>query len=243
MDDNNQVLVTLNQTGVDLLPDEIESVLNLDDKSNEQKRKHLADYFKVEENKLSRQLLERYAEVDQVITRISAGSVHEDIRGRLVETLLSAKRCYAHAEYRACIELCAVFGEMLANYLCIADKTYLLNGLKSLSQDDQKIINKKGTVDLYFTDKLNQQLRLRWLVCANIIDSSDKDVLLEIHNARIKYFHHWSTDPENAKPDALTAMTKLSSVGAKYLEILGAIPGSLNQKNYERVKQYMIAVK
>lgn len=237
------MLVTLNQAGIDLAEDEIDSVLDLDNKMQESKREHLSNHFNVEMDKLSKQMLIRYSQADKVMARISAGSADEDIRKRITETLLSTKRCYSHSEYRACIEMCALLGEMLANYLCIADKDKLASVITNLEESDQKAIKKKGMEDKYFSDKYNQRFRLMWLEKADVIDVHDKMCLLHIHELRIKYFHHWNTDPENAQVDALDALARVSAIAAKYLEILGKNPRTYNQVNVNRIKRYMAAVK
>lgn len=41
MDEHNQLLVTLNQAGIDLTDDEIDSVLNLEDRQRNQKENNL----------------------------------------------------------------------------------------------------------------------------------------------------------------------------------------------------------
>lgn len=144
MDESNRVLVTLNQAGIDLIENEIDSVLNLNDNTKESKRENLASHFNVEKDKLSKQMLIRYAQADKVMTRISAGSAREDIKARSSDTLLSTKRCYAHAEYRACIELCALLGEMLANYLCIADKDKLISVIGDMEASNQNNNSKRN---------------------------------------------------------------------------------------------------
>lgn len=176
------------------------------------------------------------------MTRISVGSAHDDLTERLIDTLLSTKRCYSHAEYRACIELCALLGEMLANYLCIADKEKLILTIDDMEKNDKNLINKFGTSDKYFSDEYNQRFRLKWLTKADVLDVHDKACLLYIHDLRIKYFHHWNTDPKNAQSDALDVLARVSSIASKYLEIAGKQPGTLNQENMDRLKRYMNAV-
>ena len=240
---SDNVLVTLNQTGIDLKENEIDSVLNSNDKKYEIKRRNLAHHFNIEENKLSKMILVRYAQADRVMTRVSIGLAHKDISVRLSDILLSVKRCYSYAEYRACIEMCALLGEMLANYLCIADKNELLSIIHYMSKDESNTIKRNGTSDKYFSDKYNQLFRLSWLYKADILDVHDKTCLSQIHELRIKYFHHWNTDPCNAQNDALDALGKISAIAAKYLDLLTNTPGSYNQANINRIKRYMCAVK
>jgi len=242
MDDENRLLVTLNQAGVDLNEHEIDSVLDLNNQTMELKREHLASHFNLERDKLSKQMLSRYAQADKVMIRVSAGSAEESIRERITNTLLSTKRCYSHAEYRACIEMCALLGVMLANYLCIADKEKLVSVISNLENSDQKKIQNKRTSDKYFSDKYNQRFRLMWLNKADVIDVHDEACLLYIHELRIKYFHHWSTDPSNAQSDALDVLGRISAIAAKYLEILGKQSRTYNQDNLDRIKRYMTAV-
>lgn len=145
-------------------------------------------------------------------------------------------------QYRACIEMCALLGEMLANYLCIADKEKLVIVIDNLEDSDQKKIQNKGTSDKYFSDKYNQRFRLMWLNKANVIDVHDEKCLLFIHELRIKYFHHWNTDPSDAQSDALDALVRISAIAAKYLEKIGKQPRTYNQDNLDRIKRYMDAV-
>lgn len=105
-----------------------------------------------------------------------------------------------------------------------------------------KTITQKGTSDKYFSDEYNQRFRLMWLDKAGILDVHDKACLLHIHDLRIKYFHHWNTDPSNAQSDALDALARISAVTSKYLEILGKKPRTVNQENIERIKRYMAAI-
>jgi hypothetical protein len=167
--------------------------------------------------------------------RISAGTYEEDIHTRLIDILASAKRCYSYGEFFACVELCALHGEMLANYLCITSRDVLFQDsvINSLSSCEQKNIRKQeGTK--FFSDKLNQRLRLKWLKNGEIIVSEDNDHLEIVHNLRIRYFHHWSSNRTSIEEDALTALSEVSQVSANYLELLGH-----NEENLNRVKQYM----
>jgi hypothetical protein len=242
MDERNSRLVTLNQAGEGLKESEIDSVLDLGNTATASKRSNLASYFNVEEDKLSRQMLIRYAQADEVMARISAGSADQDIRKRVTNTLQSTKRCYSHAEYIACIEMCALLGEMIANYLCIADKEKLIAVIDDLEEGDKKIINRIGTSDKYFSDEYNQLFRLKWLNKADVIDTHDETCLVYIHKLRIKYFHHWSTDHENAQTDALDVLVRGSGIAAKYLEVLGKKPRTFNQANLDRIERYQKAV-
>lgn len=239
---NNEIDYSLNLAGIDLTIDEVDSVLNLDDNTKKYKREGLAIQFSIEIDKLSKQMLTRYAEADKVMTRISLGPAHHDIHRRLIDTLQSTKRCYSHAEYTACIELCALYGEMLANYLCIADKDKLIAVIDDMDGKNKKIIKRLGTSDKYFADAYSQSFRLKWLEKSNIIDVHDKVCLLHVHNLRIKYFHHWNTNTDNAKSEALDALARISSIASKYLETLGAQSGTYNQENRNRISRYMTAV-
>lgn len=99
-----------------------------------------------------------------------------------------------------------------------------------------------GTSEKYFTDKYNQRFRIRWLVKADILAPDDETHLLSIHDLRVKYFHHWNTDPDHAEADALDALAKISKIASKYLEILGTPPDKFNQANMARIRRYMDAV-
>jgi hypothetical protein len=67
------------------------------------------------------------------MARISFGANQDEIYQRLIGSIVAAKRCFAHAEYLACIELCALHGEMLANYLCITESAYYYEGERQIS--------------------------------------------------------------------------------------------------------------
>jgi hypothetical protein len=176
------------------------------------------------------------------MARIRVGTNNEDIYARLIGTLVSAKRCYSNAEYLACIELCALHGEMMANYLCITEKERLKKVFNALPQKNQDSINADKGAGIYFSDKLNQTLRLRWLLKAGVISSDDRKQFLYPHGLRIKYFHHWSPKDKNAQQDSIKVLSKLSPVTAKFLEILGSEPRTYNTANLERVKRYMTIV-
>ncbi len=135
-----KVLVSLNVLGIDLKKEEVDAVLANEANQFELKQRWLISFFQLENSsELIKNVLIRYAEADQLMARISVGANQADIYDRLINTLVSAKRCYSNAEYIACIELCALHGEMLANYLCITEKGLLekafcqiLNALKNI---------------------------------------------------------------------------------------------------------------
>jgi hypothetical protein len=112
----------------------------------------------------------------------------------------------------------------------------------SLPQKNQESINADKGEGIYFSDKLNQTLRLRWLLKAVVISSDDRKQLLYAHGLRIKYFHHWSPKDRNEQQDSIKVLSKLSPVTAKFLEILGSEPRTYNTANLERVKRYMSIV-
>lgn len=240
---NVRVTGMFNVLGIDLSENEIDGVLDGRNQSLESKRNWLRSFFKLEHpSELTRIVLIRYAEADAVMARIGFGTNQEEIYDRLIGTMVSSKRCYANAEYLACIELCALHGEMLANYLCITARESLEEVLSGLPQVNQDSIKADRGAGIYFANKINQTLRLRWLIKAGLISPDDRKRLLYAHGLRIKYFHHWSPKQRNEQQDAIKALAKLSPVTAKYLEILGSEPRTYNTANLERVKRYMSIV-
>jgi hypothetical protein len=239
---NATVTVKFNVLGINLKESEINAVLNYEETSKPItfQREWLAGFFHLSQTELTRDLLSRYAEADSCMSRISAGTNHKDIHSRLISTLASAKRCYSYGEYLASIELCALHGEMLANYLFITSKDDINSVLSKLSEKDRKKIDVKCSDELYFSDGLGQLLRLRLLIKANVIDHEDKKQLEKIHGLRIKYFHHWQKMTTNEAKSALVALSAVSLVSVKYLEILGnGRPEKFNNANLDRVKRYM----
>ncbi|HAU1475606.1 TPA: hypothetical protein JBI62_00850 [Legionella pneumophila] len=237
MEDNN-IYAKLNVLGVDLPKDQVDAIL---DQSNQTdivcfRREWLSGFFSVKQTELERNYLERYAEADNVMTNISVGSYNDDIHTRLIQSLASAKRCYSYGEYLACIELCALHGEMLVNYLCTSDRTVLESAMDKLSKSDKKHIIDKRSQGPFFADGINQTVRIRWLLSGNIIDDKDKEAVGIIHEMRINYFHRWLPGNENTRRDALSALETITPVSAKYLELLH------NECNVSRIKRYMRCV-
>ena len=236
--ERRQVFARLNVLGVDLPDSEIASVLDLTNQTQitSFRREWLSSFFSVAQSELHRASLERYAEADNAMANISAGSFDDDIHTRVIQPLASAKKCYAYAEYLACIELCALHGEMLVNYLCSADRAGLETVMDALTDDDRKHILDRQEKGAFFADRINQTVRIRWLLAGNIIDNNDRDALGKVHGMRINYFHRWRPGNEDVKNDALDALTTISTVSAKYLELLD------NQNNVARIRRYMAIV-
>ncbi len=238
------VITKPNVLGIDLRKDQVGAVLKNEDEESDfgHKRRWLSSFFQLDDlSELTRDMLNRYAEVDEKMARITFGSNDEGIYARLIGTLASAKRCYSYAEYLACIELCALHGEMLANYLCITEKEDLETIFTDLSIKLQKSITNKKGVDACYSDEIRQGDRLKWLEKAKILSADDKKALLFVHELRKKYFHHWSPKAESEKQDAIEALSMVSPATAKFLEIFDSSPSAnnINTANLERVKRYM----
>lgn len=236
---NDMAIYTrFNVLGIDLLEDQIRDILDLSIESTEVqfRREWLASFFSIDESELSRTNLTRYAEVDLAMTNISAGSNNDDIHTRVIQPLASAKKCYAYSEYLASIELTALHAEMLVNYLCTADKDALESKRNSLSAQDQQHINDNISEGAFFADKINQVVRLRWLLSANLINIDDKKAFERVHGLRINYFHRWQPSVNNAKNDALDIMSTISPISAKYLELHD------KANNIERIRRYMKSI-
>ncbi len=244
--------VKLNLLGIDLTKDQVDSVVTAKSTNKDdffwKKKRHLVAFFRLEnDSELTRNLLTRYAEADEAMTRISIGSNDDDIRARLMDTLASAKRCYSHTEYLACIELCALHAEMLANFLCITEREKLEVVFPNLPEEAQKAINDNKGDGIYFSDTFPQGVRLKWLTTANILSRDNKRRLFTIHDQRKKYFHHWSTKRGNEKQDAILALSVISPVTSHYLETLKVDnidqrTDIINRVNLVRIDRYMSIV-
>lgn len=92
---SSNVTVRLNGLGMGLNISQINAVLNLEDKSVSIQRRWLVSFFQLQPPELTRALLTRYIQADAIMARVSAGTFQEDIHSRLINTLASAKRCYA----------------------------------------------------------------------------------------------------------------------------------------------------
>lgn len=229
----NTIRLRLNVLGIGLNRNQIKSVLDPNDDSVRKEREGLDNFFGVAVSRFDEALLERYVKADEKMSRISAGTSESDIHNLLINTLASAKRSYTYGEFLACIELCALHGEMIANYLCVINKEVLYSNAtkEKLSSEDQNSINKYQKAK-FFSNRINQQFRINWLRIGNIISEKDKKNLTDVHKLRRKYFHHWAphSDPES---DSLDVLYKTSLVSSKYLELYK------NQENIKKVEQYM----
>jgi hypothetical protein len=88
-------------------------------------RENIASFFNISTDQLTKALLVRYTKACEEMTNISVGSYAQDIHTKLINTLSSAKRCFSYGEVVACIEVCALHGEMLTNFLCIVHEEQL----------------------------------------------------------------------------------------------------------------------
>ncbi|KTD25124.1 hypothetical protein [Legionella maceachernii] len=228
---NQQVIVSINPIGYKIELADIDNILAL---PKDVISKHVAHFFKIKPEELTRSILSRYVSACDKMTNISIASAHEDIQTKLINPLASAKRCYSYDETLACIELCAMHGEMICNFLCIINEIQLKDPLvvAKLSKEKQGKINKHIAKNNFY-DAMNQQLRLEWLYCSNIITQNDYQDLLIVHETRKKYFHHWGHDHTSLDSDALKCLELLSRVTAKYLEVLDT------NQNIQIIKSYI----
>lgn len=224
-----------NVLGVNLPEEDIDSVLDLNNQTVIVTflREWLSSFFSVEQSELCKTYLKRYSEAHNAMSKISFGSFEDDIHTKVIQSLASAKKCYAYAEYLACIELCALHGEMLVNYLCTANRNTLESLINKLTDDDQEYINELKSDGAFFADKIKQTVRVRWLLASNVINLDDGKALIKVHGMRINYFHRWRSKSKNSKNDALDALATLSPVSAKYLELYD------RQDNIALIKRYM----
>ncbi|KTD69993.1 hypothetical protein Lsan_0077 [Legionella santicrucis] len=237
------VTLKFNVLGYHLNENDISQLLDLDNQSYCNERKWICAFFELDSSELYRALLERYVEACDIMTNISAGTTQENIHTKLISTLSSAKKTFSFGEYLACIELCALHGEMLANYLCITSSDELINNIGNMESKDQIKIRSRGDTKLInIANNLDQSLRIRWLQHAKIISDTERKNLIDVHRLRTNYFHRWSTKIHNQKKDALKALEQISNVSANFLELLGS-GSNVNEHNFKRVKQYMEIVK
>ncbi len=232
--DENKILVTLNPIGYKIELNEINRILDLNDKIYEVQRANVSNFFAIKPEFLTKELLEKYVEACQAMTNISVGSFNNEISSKLIGTLSSAKRCFSYREFLACIELCALHGEMLANFLCIINKESLQQPaiLDKLESNVKKSVKKHLKFDDFY-DRLNHTHRLVWLETGDVIKNIEKSCFSEIHDTRIKYFHHWNQSLKEKEQDALNGLKNISSMSAKFLELFA------NQVNIQKIKEYM----
>lgn len=234
MDKENQVLATMNPFGYVINENDVDRILNPNTSIDKVEREHVSHFFKVPAEKLSKELLMSYAKANKVMTNVSIGSYHEYIRTKLIDTIAGAKRCFCYGEYLATIELCALHGEMLANFLCIVHE----DELKESTVIDNLKGKSKGSVaqclaDDNFYDALNQKHRIEWLAAGQIINLQNKQDLIDIHELRKKYFHHWDQSHDNIESDALIALEIISRVASRYVELLN------QNDNIEKTRKYI----
>lgn len=234
---NNKVLVNLNPVGYKIELHEIDGILDKSNKYYDVHRLNIEHFFKIEAGFLTRKLLSNYANACTNMTNISIASIDNDIRSKLINTLSSAKKCFSFEEYLACIELCALHGEMIANFLCIINKEVLSdeNVLSRLNKETKKSVSKHLQKDNFY-DGLNQTHRIEWLYAGSIITCDEKKLLSDAHNIRIKYFHHWDQSISECETDALKALSDISKITASHLELFDS------RENIEKVKKYISSI-
>ena len=233
-----KITVRLNPIGYKIKQEDIDNILNINDKFYDSDRRYICYFFQLSPDELYNELLERYVEACEIMVNISIGSAHDNIHNRLIKPLASAKRCYSYGEYLGCIELCALHGEMLANYLCISSKDILLKIIEKMPEKE-KIIEHMDANRKYISNSLGQTLRLRWLERGSIITNDDLKNFQKVHRLRTNYFHRWSTRIPNEKQDALNSLKWISVVSAKFLELAGNGANNINDDNMNRIKTYM----
>lgn len=234
MSEDKQVLVTLNPFGYGIKDRDIDRILNPTTEVDKTESAHVAHFFSLPIDKLTRELLTRYVIACEAMNNVSVGSYHDEIRVKLINMIANAKRCFCYGEYLACIELCALHGEMLANFLCIVNKEFISNTAVTDKLSDwlkNSVQSHLSKDDFY--DAMNQKHRILWLMGGDVLSKNDGDDLLEIHEIRKKYFHHWEHNHGDVNNDALNSLTMISKVASKHLEVLN------NQSNVAKIRAYM----
>jgi hypothetical protein len=161
---------------------------------------------------LPRTILERYAEISPQKLYQPVLPHTDKLYERLLSPLKSAKRCYCLGEFLATIELSAHIGEMLAT-LVWHMSTPSLNGQPITTETEKDLWGGKTF------EKLGQNERTGVLRAFNLINDSQKALFDFLRTTRRKYFHLWSGDLQQAKPDALTSFFKIMQLIDEILQI------------------------
>lgn len=151
---------------------------------------------------------------------VGVGTHNQAIKEKLIDTIASAKRCFSYGEFLACIELCAINGEMLASFLCIVNQKSL-EMLISITYEDE------------FYEMMYQSRRLNLLSDASVITPEDREKLDNVHKIRKRFYHRWGTDHADVESEALGSLRDITNVAAKYLELLN------NTENLDLIRKYM----
>lgn len=236
MSKDGQVLARLNPFGHGrgIEEKDIDRILNPETEIDEIDARAVVHFFNLPIDKLTKELLTRYVIACNLMTNVSVASYHKDISPKLIHTIASAKRCFCYGEYLACIELCALNGEMLANFLCIVHKEFLSDAtvIDKLPSNAKKSVEKHLPKDGFY-DAMNQKHRISWLAGGGVLSKEDCNDLLKIHEIRTKYFHRWEQDHGDIDNDAISSLTLISGVASKHLEMFD------NQGNVKKVRAYI----
>jgi hypothetical protein len=145
----------------------------------------LASFFNLQFESLSKEVLERYADVTPDELHLPIVPHSKEILERLLIPLKSAKKNYCLGDYSATIALCGIVGEMLAMLLWKINETKINN--TAMNEDQEKALF--GST----FEKLGQERRLDVLKVYGMVDDSKFIMLKEIKNGRRPYLHLWST--------------------------------------------------
>jgi len=151
--------------------------------------------------------VERYKEISQEKTRLSAAPVEDRILEKLVWPLRHSKACYMTGNYLGTIALCGMVSEMVAILLYELSE-FQINNRKMTSSDEKALWGSSF-------EKLGQEKRVKILHVYNIIDDETKANFDLIRTTRKKYLHLWSQDHDFLPKDAVRTFNSAAAVVVK----------------------------
>lgn len=185
----------INYFGTPISPDQIDDLLSRkQDSLTDLNRIILNSFFGIETENLSREILDRYAELSSPDTYHGIIPSTEKMIDRLFGPLKSAKRCYCFGEFLATIELSAHVAEMLAILLWEMSNVSF-NGKIIDHKFEKEVLGRKF-------EKLGQENRIRVLRGFELLSEEHYNIFNSIRTIRTDYFHLWSGDFSKMQSDA-----------------------------------------
>lgn len=228
-----EILVKLNRLGWPITQDQVDGILNPITEKDKEALKWVRHFFKLEDKHLYRDLLARYAKACDHMSGIGVGTVNNEIDDKLIQSIVSAKKCYSYNEVIACIQMCALFSEMFCQFLNIVNKEKLTPLLTENKHNATcKKIKKNNENFKDILDKLNQRDRIKHLKLAGVINDKEDKFLTYAHEARIKYYHKWTSSLDDADEIALQYLERISKLANNHLDLLD------NKENIKKIKMY-----
>ena len=153
----SRITVQFNFFGPFLKKEEIEKILDpkVSDLAYQHQRDLFKWFFELPFNSLSKEVIERYAEITTEESHCNIVPHTKEIFERLLKPLKSAKKNYCLSDYSTTIALCGTVGEMLAILLWKINEVRLKNNL--ITEQDEKGLFGESI------EKLGQDRRLKIL--------------------------------------------------------------------------------